>query len=152
MLQSGCWRIYCSLRHCNQLSTSADKRLWVSSRRDGELSNNEDKVRELCCSCYCAPCPCHIAFSLCYCIYHVVLVTPRFIKWASESLKYCLQKCLYSWAPCFVRQNCSLVACLEPWGKRDKCFWKNVRKKEWVGMCPSVLVLVAPVGGDCFVS
>lgn len=100
-------------------------RLWVSSGREGELPNNEDKVRELCHSCYYAPRLCPIMSFLCYCIHHVVPVMLRF-KRVSESLKYSLQDC--SCSPllggldsllCEAQLYC-LEACPKAWGKRGK--------------------------------
>lgn len=100
-------------------------RLWVSSWRGCELSNNEDKVWELCHSCYYAPCLCPIMSFLCYSIHHIVLVMLRFIRRVSENLKCSLQDCFCSSllggldSLLCEAQPC-LKACLEPWEERGK--------------------------------
>lgn len=103
-------------------------RLWVSSWRDGELSNNEDKVRELG---YYAPCLCPIMSFLCYCIHHVVLVMLRFIRRVSGNLKYSLKDCSCSSvlggldSLLTEAQLSCLEACLFAWGKRGKMLLKK---------------------------
>lgn len=135
-------------------------RWWISSWRDCELSNNEDKVWELCHCCYYAPCLCLIMSFLCYSIHHVVLVMFRFIRRVSENLKYTLQDCFcgsllggMDSLLCEAQLYCLVLMGLS-WTLREKekMLLKKMRQKRVGLTCLGVTVLMVSAEDECFLS